>query len=144
MIVLSMVREPSQAGATLSKLYLGPKFICDVLEDEIREVVGRSVSEWKVKGKTAIPAGSYTLSLQNSPRFGPETLTVDNVDGFFGIRMHGGNDADDTEGCPLPGTRNSVNTVAGSQVALGKVRALVVPHLRAGGTVRLEISNPPG
>lgn len=143
MMILSMLREPSKGGATLSKLYLGPKFICDVLEDEIREVVGRPVSEWKVKGKTAIPAGSYTLSLQNSPRFGPETLTVDNVDGFVGIRIHGGNKAEDTEGCPLPGTRNSVNTVAGSQVALGKVRALVVPHLRAGGTVRLEISNPP-
>lgn len=144
MMILSMLREPSKGGATLSKLYLGPKFICDVLEDEIREIVGRPVSEWKVYGKTAIPAGSYSLSLANGSKFGPETITIDGVEGFDLIRIHGGNDADDSLGCPLPGTRNSVNTVTGSQIALGKVRALVVPHLRAGGTVRLEISNPPG
>lgn len=143
-MILSMIREPSVNGATLSKLYFGPKFICDVLEDEIREVVGRPVSEWKVYGKTAIPAGSYALSLANGSKFGPETITVDGVEGFELIRIHGGNDAGDTLGCLLPGTRNSASTVSGSQTALGQVRALVVPHLRAGGTVRLEIANPLG
>jgi hypothetical protein len=143
-MILSMIREPSVNGATLSSLFFGAIFLCDVLEDEIREIVGRPVSEWKIKGRTAIPAGTYSLSLVNSPRFGPETITLDDVPGYDYIRMHGGNKADDTDGCLLPGSRNSDHTVAHSQDALRKVRELVVPHLRVGGSAYIEIVNPPG
>jgi hypothetical protein len=35
-------------------------------EDEIREIPGRPVAEWKVHGKTAIPAGRYRITLEAS------------------------------------------------------------------------------
>ena len=139
---LTMFREPSVEGATISKLFNGLDFVCDVLEDEIREVVGAPVESWKVKDKTAIPAGTYPVTLVHSARFGPDTLTLNEVPGFLYIRIHGGNTQHHTEGCLLPGTRNSVNTVAGSQVALRKLRELVVPELQGGGEVTIEIFNP--
>lgn len=143
MTELTLVREPSKDGATLSVLYLGAYAICDVLEDEVREVPGMEVVLWKVKGRTAIPAGSYALALENSLRFGPDTLTVRGVPGFEYIRIHGGNTQLDTEGCLLPGTRNGTNTVKDSRVALQRLRDLIVPSLRRGEPVILKIINPP-
>jgi hypothetical protein len=139
---LTMFRSPSVNGATLSKMFNGTEFLNDVVEDEIREEPGIPVADWKINGHTAIPAGTYNLSLQNSSRFGADTLTVDGVDGFEYIRIHGGNTAWDTEGCLLPGTRNSDCTVAHSQDALHALRNLVVPRLQAGEQVTLEIVNP--
>jgi hypothetical protein len=139
---LTMFREPSVDGATLSKLFHGLEFLCDILEDQVREVAGQPVSEWKIKERTAIPAGTYPITLVHSARFGPDTLTLSNVPGFLYIRIHGGNTQHDTEGCLLPGTRNSASTVASSQVALRKLRELVVPELQAGGEVTIEIFNP--
>lgn len=143
MMYLNMFREPSVDGATLSKLYFGAQHICDVLEDEIREVPGVEVMLWKVKGRTAIPSGTYMLALQNSMRFGADTLTVTCVPGFEYIRIHGGNTQLDTEGCLLPGTRNGTNTVKDSRVALQRLRDLIVPSLRRGEPVILKIINPP-
>lgn len=142
MMYLTMQREHSTGGATLSKLFHNNVYVCDVLEDEIREIPGMEPALWKQHGKTAIPSGLYRIGLENSSRFGADTLTVLNVPGFQYIRIHGGNTQFDTEGCLLPGTRNSSNTVAGSQNALRGLRALVVPALQAGDDVMLEIKNP--
>ena len=143
MTELTLIREPSKDGATLSVLYLGSYAVCDVLEDEIREVPGVEVMLWKVKGRTAIPSGTYMLALQNSMRFGADTLTVTCVPGFEYIRIHGGNTQLDTEGCLLPGTRNGANTVKDSRVALQRLRDLIVPGMRRGEQVTLMIVNPP-
>jgi hypothetical protein len=137
--ILTMQREPSKGGATLSKLYFQGVHVCDILEDEVREIPGVPVAEWKEKGRTAIPADTYKLSLQMSSRFGPDTLTVDDVPGFQYIRIHGGNTQFDTEGCLLPGNRNTPNTVAHSRVALSSLRNIVVPKIMAGEDVWLEI-----
>ena len=72
---LTLMRQPSEAGATVGKLFIDGAFVCWTLEDEIREVEGRPVSEWKIKGATAIPAGQYRVTLEPSARFGPDTLT---------------------------------------------------------------------
>jgi hypothetical protein len=139
---LTMFREPSMDGATLSKLFNGLDFLMDVLEDEVREKVGIPVAEWKQKTKTAIPAGKYRITLENSSRFGPDTLTLKDVEGFEYIRVHAGNTQFDTDGCLLVGERNSSNTVALSRANLVKLKALVLPKIKAGEEVWIEIFNP--
>lgn len=137
MLVVTMRREPSINGATLSKLFIGKEFICDVLEDEVREIPGQTVEKWKKFGVTAIPTGRYKLGLANSNRFGPNTLTVFGVPGFEGIRVHAGNTAANTEGCLLPGTRNSNCTVGGSRAALQKLRDRLAPYYAAGVSIEI-------
>lgn len=132
-------RGQSKQGVTLSRLMLGEKFICDVLEDQVREIPGQSVDKWKVHGKTAIPAGTYEIIAQNSPRFGPDTLTLLNVPGFQYIRIHAGNSAEDTEGCLLPGLRMSETRVVSSRAALAHIRELVLPALKAGKHVSIDV-----
>jgi len=97
---------------TLGGLYVDQVFCCYTLEDVER------IGLLKVAGKTAIPRGRYRVELTHSPKFGrvmPLIWNVGTSDGrklvvgdgkqFEGVRIHSGNDADDTEGCLLVGDR---------------------------------------
>lgn len=83
----------------------GDKF-CWVLED-IKQPCGV-----KVPGETCIPEGHYKVAISRSSRWGKSMMLLFNQEDmsverfgvrFTGIRPHGGNDVDDTEGCPLLG-----------------------------------------
>ncbi len=141
MMKLKLIRRRSSAKHTLGKLYdEGGRFLCYSLEDVVREVAGQPVAQWKVKGETAIPSGVYRLTLERSPRFGPDTMTLHDVPGFVGVRIHAGNTDADTEGCPLLGLAvDAGGIVAGSsRPAVLLVRELVAA---AGGEAELEIVN---
>lgn len=92
---------------TTGQLYIDGNFFCFTLEDKVREPKEghQPVSEWKIKGETAIPSGLYDVVLEDSPKFGPDTPTLVNVPGFEKIRIHSGNTQYDTEGCIIVGYR---------------------------------------
>lgn len=141
---ISVMRAPSQGGATIGKLFVDGAFKCHTLEDEIREVAGEPVEAWKIKGATAIPAGRYQVTLEYSNRFGPDTLTVHDVPGFQFIRMHAGNTSADTEGCLLLGLQaGSASLIGGtSRPAVELVKGLVRAAIERGDPVTIDISNP--
>lgn len=82
-------------GATTDDL--GECLLCDTIEPPVRPK-----SDF-LRGKTAIPAGTYDLVLTRSPRFGRLLPLVVDVPGMSGIRIHRGNTVADTRGCILPG-----------------------------------------
>ena len=141
---LTLQRRPSVGGATIGELMLDGIRVCYTLEDEIREMPGDPVWVWKVKGATAIPAGRYRVTLEQSARFGPDTLTINGVDGFSAIRMHGGNTQADTEGCPLLGFQVTATTIVGgtSAPAVAEVKKLVRGAIEAGDEVWIDVCNP--
>lgn len=135
-------REESRNEATLGKLFINGQFFCDTLEDEIREQQGIPVAQWKQYGKTAIPAGMYEVTLEPSPRFGPDTMTVNGVNGFDKIRIHAGNTDEDTHGCLLVGVRNSDHTIGASRLTLSALKQRVLVDIQDGKTVLIEYKNP--
>lgn len=50
-----------------------------------------------------IPAGHHRLRFRQSNRFGPDCLTIDDVPGRSGIRVHVANWPHELEGCVGPG-----------------------------------------
>lgn len=113
---------------TTGQLYLNGEFFCFTLEDKVREKDGVPVQNWKVKGETAIPSGLYKVGFENSPRFGPETLTLFDVPGFTAIRIHSGNTEKDTEGCIIVGFRvrdDGVIIPGTTKTALNHLKAIV-------------------
>jgi hypothetical protein len=82
-------------------------FSCYSLEDADRRLEDNP--EGKVYGKTAIPRGRYRVTLSMSRRWRKVMPEILGVPTHAGVRFHGGNDEDDTEGCPLLGARSSDN-----------------------------------
>ena len=88
---------------TVGKLSADGKFVFYTLEDKVREEIGVPVEQWKVMGQTAIPKGTYLVTITMSNRFKTKLPLLSNVPGFSGVRIHTGNSAKDTEGCILVG-----------------------------------------
>jgi hypothetical protein len=136
---LLVQREPTVEGTTFGSLYLDGHRFLDTLEDSIREVAGVAVEKWKIRGASAIPAGTYPLVLSLSNRFKRILPEVLNVPGFTAIRIHPGNTISDTEGCLLVGSWRNGRTVTGSRVAIEK---LMERLLVDGGPHTIEYRNP--
>lgn len=146
---LTLQRTHTIGPRTFGKLFADERYLCHTLEDEIREQAGQPVADWKIKGATAIPSTGfvgtpYLVTLERSPRFGPDTLTVNDVPGFLGVRMHAGNTEADTEGCPLLGMAINDGGIVGgtSRPAVDLVRSVVRLATQQGESVWLDVVNP--
>jgi hypothetical protein len=96
-VLLELIRQPSAHGCTLGELRFNGKFFCYTLEDVVRP------GGEKVPGATAIPAGTYPVTITRSPTFRMLTPRLQGVPGFEGVLIHAGNAAKDTRGCILVG-----------------------------------------
>lgn len=143
-ILLQRLKDPFPTR-TPGELYINGVFIGFSVEDEIREVAGQPVEEWKVKGKTAIPSGRYLVTLEHSPRFGPETITLHHVPGFEGIRIHAGNDEGDSAGCPLVGyeiTREGTIAFGQTKACVANLKRNVREAIAKDDYVFINVRNP--
>lgn len=111
---LTLKRKYCKSSYTIGHLYIDGKKICDTLEDVVRDLV----TEKKVKGRTAIPAGRYRVILNWSNRFGKSLPLLLDVPQFRGIRIHAGNTAKDTEGCILVGRNTQPGTLTESKATM--------------------------
>lgn len=79
---------------------------------------------------SCIPAGSYSVSKTDSPKFGPGTLSVNRVPGRSHILIHSGNYTRDIEGCILLGEKfadidnDRITDVTNSRVAINALKKL--------------------
>ncbi|MDT4332771.1 DUF5675 family protein [Methylomonas sp. MED-D] len=106
---LNLTRVEFTDESTIGELSINGTFECYTLEDKVRPV--------KVKGMTAIPAGSYEIIINFSERFKKPLPLLLNVPNFDGVRIHPGNSAKDTEGCILVGKSKSADFVGSSRAA---------------------------
>lgn len=108
---------------TIGKLYINNEYFCDTLEDKDRGLTSDmsldEIKSIKIKGVTAIPTGTYSITLDvQSPKFstykqyafcdGYLPRLID-VPGYEGVLIHIGNTDSDSDGCVLVGK----NTVKG-------------------------------
>lgn len=102
---------------TIGRLTIDGVYLCDTLEPTDRGLTS-AMTPWeiscrKIKGKTAIPIGTYFVDMQTvSERFksrkwakahGGRVPRLQGVRGFAGVLIHVGNSEHDTEGCILVG-----------------------------------------
>lgn len=135
---LLIQREASTEKSTPGKLYLiqneKPVFFCYTLEDVVRDV--------KIKGKTAIPSGNYRIIVNMSNRFKKRLPLLLNVPNFEGVRLHGGNTHENTEGCPLLGkNRDSLDRISNCADAVKAIIQLIDAATARKEQVYLVIKN---
>jgi hypothetical protein len=142
-MLLEVRREPSAHGCTLGSLYVDGQFECFTLEDLIREIPGQPVEKWKIPGETAIPSGTYNLTVNLSSRFQRLLPQLLDVPGFSGVRLHSGNVAADTEGCILVGRRREAAAVLDSHLAFDALFPKIKAAIARAEPVQIRIVNPP-
>lgn len=128
---------------TIGSLYIDDKYFCDTLEDIDRGLTDNMtdsyISTVKVVDQTAIPTGSYKVTITYSNRFQKLLPLINNVKGFSGIRIHSGNTKEDTSGCILVGFNTEKGKVVNSRVTFNKLFNILRDTLNNGEQVEIKI-----
>lgn len=138
---LTLKRIAIRPTYTIGKLYIDDAYFCDALEDTVRDTNKNGKfdnGEQKIKGKTAIPYGTYEIKWTYSPRFKKYTPQLMNVPSFEGIRVHAGNTSADTEGCLILGENKQVGKVLNSRATINKFYP-IIKEACSNGKVTIEI-----
>lgn len=116
---------------------------CYSLEDTVRAY------GIKVKKHTAIPEGVYKVTITHSNRFKRDMIQLFTEDdltlvnygiSFEGVRVHGGNTHESTEGCPLV-AYNLINDHTIQGTAEKELTEIVRKWIAAGCEVYWRVSN---
>jgi len=137
---LKLVRKFHKGGFTEGKLYINDGFECYTVEDTDRNLHNGGI---KVANVTAIPKGTYKITISMSNRFKRFLIEVLNVPQFTGVRIHAGNSSKDTEGCIIVGSinaRDDDDWVGGSKIAYERLHAKVKKALSNKEEVTLEVA----
>lgn len=149
---LLLLRYSSRKNSTLgilSTVIAGvTTFFSYTLEDEYRE--------YKLAGKTRIPAGEYEIKLRDAGSVNKKyhkwfdnhkgMLWLQNVENFEWIYIHVGNTDKQTEGCILVG-ETAVTSVYGdhklrsSEAAYERLYEMLLPYLERGEKVTIRIND---
>ncbi|MEG0468216.1 MAG: DUF5675 family protein [Mucinivorans sp.] len=120
---------------TIGTLFVDGSRFCDTLEDRVRDLTRES----KIKGETAIPAGTYQVIVNVSPKFGRELPRLLDVPHFDGILIHRGNVPADTAGCILIGENKVKGRVINSSPYEIALVAKIKEALRKNEPVTIEV-----
>jgi len=122
---LLLKRIARKSTYTIGKLYINDEYFCDTIEDKDRgldqEMSLIEIKRLKIKNETAIPTGTYEITLDVvSPKFSKKDVykyingklpRLLNVKGYGGVLIHIGNTAKDSAGCILVGRNTQVGKV---------------------------------
>lgn len=150
---LKLVRKIKADTYTIGELFVNNKLFCSTLEDKDRGLTDsmslEDIKSKKVYGKTAIPTGTYDITLDIvSPKFKDRTWAkfcegklprLINVKGYDGVLIHVGNRAEDTLGCILVGQNATSGFVNNSTDTFKKLYSQLLDSKNKGEKLTIKI-----
>jgi hypothetical protein len=147
MMKLLVTRNWKKPEYTIGRLFINGEFFCNTLEDTVRDLQ----KERKVKGQTAIPEGTYEVTLNViSPKYSkkanykfcearmPRLLGVPQ---FEGVLIHPGNSNKDTEGCLLVGENKVKGGLVNSFATFKRLWFILEDARKRKEQIQIEIRN---
>ena len=130
---LLLARKKFLEDRTLGELYVeGIGWYCDTLEPHSIDWS----KEKKVKGKTAIPEGTYKVKIGWSQKHGRMVPWLQDVPHFTGIQIHTGNVPKHSAGCILVGI-SSANCLIDSGIVFREL----MDHLKKKKDIEIEVTS---
>lgn len=129
-------REILTERSTIGRMFLDGQFQCFTLEDKVRP------DGVKIPRRTAIPAGTYDVTINYSDRFKRRMPLLLKVPMFEGIRIHSGNTDADTEGCLLVGLAEGKDWLGQSRAAFDVLFPKMLDAYERGEEITISILNP--
>lgn len=131
---LTLKRKFLGANYTIGDLFIDDKFFCNTIEDTVRELPSicpntpkgfSCTCPDKVYAETAIPFGTYKVTMKYSPKFKRVLPYLHDVPHFLGILIHSGNSEADSAGCLICGKNTVKGKVLESRVTCDKLNAIL-------------------
>lgn len=132
---LTLKRKFLSDKYTIGDLFIDGKFFCNTIEDKVRELPvtcpytlkGQLCKcKGKVYAETAIPDGTYKITMEYSPRFKRKLPLLHDVPHFIGILIHSGNTEADSAGCVIVGNNSIKGRVSESRVISDKLNTILL------------------
>ena len=151
---LKIDRRWKKGTYTVGILYVDGVRFCETLEDKDRGLFQTDylsqIKSIKVYGETAIPVGSYKVSMDIlSPKYAAVKWYADlcggkmprllDVPGFSGILIHPGNNPLQTYGCVLVGRNTKVGELTESKATFKRLYARMKAARDRGETITIDI-----
>jgi hypothetical protein len=146
-MILTLARRWYTPDSTLGTLTVDGTPECYTLEPVVRTsadpaLADAEIARVKIVGQTAIPAGTYRITIYDSPTHG-RVLLLHDVPGFTDVEVHIGNTHVDTKACILVGLTREPDAVAQSKLALAALVPKIEAALARGEAVALTIRQMP-
>lgn len=140
---LLLHRKYLKKDYTIGILYVDGDYFSEVIEDTVRDLNKDGdfldEGESKIKSKTAIPYGIYTIELSMSPKFKRVLPLLKDVRHFEGIRIHRGVNAESSAGCLIVGNNKIPGGVINSTDCEMRLISLILSAIYRGEVVQIEI-----
>ena len=121
---------------TIGQMFIDDEYFCDTLEDTVRDLTN---TKDKIYGRTAIPAGTYPVILDYSGHFQKLLPHILDIPFFSGVRIHSGNDVEDTNGCILVGSYHHAGYITESRATMEKLMKKLRETIDKGDRITLSI-----
>lgn len=143
MLQITVTRHSPRPGYTIGRMDINGTKFSDTLEDTDRGLTSDmsldDIKRIKVYGKTAIPKGTYKVSVQYWAKHKIYVPFIHDVPGFTSILIHSGNTPDDTLGCILVGENTVKGRLTNSRPYMTRLTKLCQEAIRRGEPIRITI-----
>ena len=137
---LVLKRDAVQSGhATFGELYADGVLECETMEQPVREIEDALVSNWKIKGDSAIPRGRYRIVINRSQRLKYELPLLLNVPWFEDVRISPNCLEAGTDGWIVVGTERLEMGLVNSRIAFSELFQDIRDALNAGEQVWVTV-----
>lgn len=150
---LNLKRKEYKETYTIGDLFIDGKHFSKTLEDTDRGLLDTmtlpEIESKKVYGKTAIPKGTYEITLDVvSPKFKDREWAkfcegklprLINVKGYEGVLIHVGNKPEDTLGCILVGQNSNNGIITNSTDTFKKLYSILQDSKSKGEKLTIKI-----
>lgn len=143
MLRITVTRHSPRPGYTIGRMDINGTKFSDTLEDTDRGLTSDmsldDIKRIKVYGKTAIPKGTYKVSVRYWAKHKIYVPFIHDVPGFTSILIHSGNTPDDTLGCILVGENTVKGCLTNSRPYMTRLTKLCQDAIRRGEPIRITI-----
>lgn len=143
MLQITVTRHSPRPGYTIGRMDINGTKFSDTLEDTDRGLTQDmqldEIKRIKVYGKTAIPKGTYKVSVQYWKKHKIYVPFIHDVPGFTSILIHSGNTPEDTLGCILVGENTIKGRLTNSRPYMTRLTKLCQDAILRGEPVRITI-----
>lgn len=152
-MIIKIDRKYKKDTYTIGKVYINDDYYCDSLEDKDRGLKQSDSIDYikskKVYGQTAIPSGTYKVTVTYSNKFankiwgkkyGGKVPLILNIKGFDGVRFHPLSTPEMTLGCIGLGKNTIVGKITNTLETYYKfMDKYIMPCIKRGEEITLII-----